>query len=62
MKKARVISVLLYLFVTAPIYYYLFYKILEAVKASELMWFLYWVYLPVGIISAVILKLSSDDE
>lgn len=36
--------------VTQPIWYYLLYKILQAVKASDLMWFLFWVYLPVGII------------
>jgi hypothetical protein len=42
------------IFVTMPIWIYLQYKILELVNASELMWFLFWVYVPVVILTAVI--------
>lgn len=45
-------------FVVAPIWYYLLYQILTRVEASELMWFLYWIYLPAAIIMAVIKELS----
>jgi hypothetical protein len=61
MKTSKVIVLLLYVFVSAPIWYYLAYKVLESVNASELMWFLYWVYTPVTILSAIIVKVSSDD-
>jgi hypothetical protein len=60
MKASKVITVILWLFVVCPIWYYLFYKVLEAVKASELMWFLFWVYVPVAIVCGLIAKLSDE--
>ncbi len=33
-------------FLTLPIWLYLIYKILVLVNATELMWFLFWVYVP----------------
>ena len=50
--------------VTQPIWYYLLYKILQAVEASDLMWFLYWVYFPVGIILIMVetITISVLDE
>lgn len=35
--------------ITAPIYWYLIYKVMELVGATELMWFLFWVYVPVSV-------------
>lgn len=58
MNKAKAIAGILVLFVTTPIWYYLLYKVLEAVNASELMWFLYWIYLPVGILATSLGKLA----
>jgi hypothetical protein len=55
---AQVLSV----FVVFPIWFYLLYKILVAVNASEVMWLLYWVYLPVGLLAQVILKLVEKSE
>jgi len=40
-------------FVVMPIWYYLFYQILARVEATELMFFLFWVYLPVGILMQI---------
>lgn len=64
MKNTKIALSLVGVFVTAPIWYYLLYKILVSVNASELMWFLFWIYLPVGlllqIIKAVVEK--SDKE
>lgn len=61
MNKAKVFAILLAMCISLPIWFYLLYKILEAVQASELMWFLYWVYLPVNIFINLVLKLSSKD-
>jgi membrane protein DedA with SNARE-associated domain len=47
MKIATIISGLLAIFISVPIWFYLVYKILQAVNATELMWFLYWIYVPV---------------
>lgn len=62
MSKAKVFATLLAMFISLPIWFYLLYKILEAVQASELMWFLYWVYLPASIFITLVVKLSSEDD
>ena len=45
---------ILHLIVTLPIWYYLLYHILKCVEATQLMWFLYWVYVPVGFVLAIL--------
>ena len=46
-----------------PIRAYLYYKVLEYVNASELMWFLFWIYLPLSLLLGTILHfVSKDDE
>ena len=45
----KVVSALIAVFITMPIWYYLVYQILVRVEASELMWFLFWVYVPFSI-------------
>lgn len=40
------------LLIVPPIWYYLLYQILVRVEANELMMFLFWVYIPVAMISA----------
>ncbi len=53
---------LLGLFVTMPIWYYLLYQIMVRVNATELMWFLYWIYLPVALLTHVLTKLSEKEN
>jgi hypothetical protein len=60
--KGDIISGLITLFVVAPIWYYLFYKILEYCHATELMWFLYWIYVPVAIFASIIEKIWGSKE
>lgn len=57
----KVIAGLISMFITLPIWYFLFYKILEAVNASELMWFLFWVYVPISVLVSIIAKISEDN-
>lgn len=52
---------LIALFVTLPIWYYLLYKILQTINASELMWFLFWIYLPASVLLTTIVKLSEKE-
>jgi hypothetical protein len=56
MKTAHVISALLSLFVSMPIWFYLIYQMLVRVNASELMWFLFWIYVPVSFIASVVTR------
>jgi len=53
----KLIANLLGIFIIMPIWYYLFYKILTLVGATELMWFLFWVYLPVGVFTQILTKI-----
>ena len=59
--KTKIIAIILYMFIVAPIWVYLLYKILEYVEATELMWLLYWIYVPVAIISSILIKVSEED-
>jgi hypothetical protein len=60
MNKAKIVSGVLSVCVTIPIWLYLWYKIMSMVGANELMWFLFWVYVPVTIVVAI-LKVVADD-
>ena len=46
----------LYLFMHVPLYYYLFYRILQAVHADTTMWVLFWIYAPVGMACSIAAK------
>lgn len=55
------IPTLIAIFVTVPIWFYLLYQILERVQATELMFFLFWIYVPATILLHVIAKLASKE-
>lgn len=57
MKKA---SALLLVFVTTPIWYYLLYSILVAINATDLQFFLFWVYVPVSLLVSYVLKVMEE--
>jgi len=40
---------------------FLTYKILVHIIATELMWFVFWTYVPVVFLVAIIIKLVEDD-
>ncbi len=60
MKKAKIVGVVLGMFVVLPIWCYLPYQVLVRVGASELMWFLFWAYLPVGILVHCLNSIAQD--
>jgi len=62
MKAMQLIAGLLALFVTLPIWFYLMFKILQGVNATELMWFLYWIYLPAHLFMATVQKVAEISE
>ena len=43
---------------TVSIQFYLMYQILERVQATELMWFLFYIYMPLVILVSLFIKLS----
>lgn len=48
------------LFLGLPMWFYLLYKILESVNASDLMWFIYWAYIPVTMFVSVSTKIAES--
>jgi hypothetical protein len=54
MKPLKIVVGLMMLCITTPIWYYLLYAVLVAINADRLLWFLYWIYVPVQFFSAVI--------
>jgi len=62
MKKAEAIAGVFVVFITMPIWFYLLYQILVRVNASELMFFLFWIYVPVTLIATIIVKVFGIKE
>jgi hypothetical protein len=60
MKRAKLIGVLLTLFVTLPIWFYLVHWMLRASNAGELQMFLFWVYVPFSILITALAKLAEQ--
>ena len=61
MKVMKAIAGLVSIMITLPIWFYLFYQVLIRVNASELMFFLFWVYVPSSIFIAMVVKISEND-
>ncbi len=58
----RVFSAVITIFMVMPIWFYLLYKILVAINASDLMWFLYIAYLPAVLIAMCISAILRESE
>ncbi len=54
----KAIASILGLFVTLPIWFFLLYRILDAINAPELTWFLFWIYIPAAILVNTLTKLA----
>jgi len=59
--KIKIASLVINLFYI-PLIFYFYYKILETIKASELLWFLLWMLIPIAIVSAILSKLAEWEE
>lgn len=57
----KMIGVLLSVCVSLPLYFYLLYKILVHIDATELMWFLFYAYIPVNVVSSLLYRLYDDE-
>ena len=49
MKKLVIVKSLVALLITIPIWFYLLHSILVAINATDLQFFLFWVYVPFAI-------------
>lgn len=59
--KYKIISAILTLLITLPIWYYLLFVLLKNANVDRLVWFLYWIYVPIGFINIIVAKIAEDD-
>lgn len=62
MKAAFIVGAGVSLFITLPVWLFLQYKILELIGATELMWFLFWCYVPLVFIMAIVSKIAEAEK
>jgi hypothetical protein len=63
MKGLKIFTGLLAVCVTAPIWYFLVYTILSAIHPDRLIWFLFWIYVPVRLMLSVLqVVVSANDK
>ena len=60
MKKLNWIAGLLGLFVTLPLWFYLLYRVLTEINATELTWFVFWIYIPASIVIHTIVAITQE--
>ena len=58
----RVVTALVAVCITIPIWFYLLYEILVRINANELMWFLFWVYVPFALFVGVMLQILKEEN
>jgi len=58
----KVVAAIIVLCIAQPIWFYLLYQILVRVTGSELMFFLFWIYVPVTVLAALILRILDKKE
>lgn len=58
----KIISAILTVCISTPIWFYLLYKILSAVGATDVMWLLYVVYVPIGIVANLIYLIANKES
>ena len=60
MNKKTIIAIILALFIEFPIWFYLVYWILSQLNPDRLIWFLFWVYVPTLIITAILGRIIGE--
>lgn len=61
-KISELIGGLLSLFIGLPIWLFLLYSILKAIQPDRLVWFLFWIYVPVQIIIGILTGIVKSFE
>jgi hypothetical protein len=61
MGKLKFVNGLLAVFVTLPLWLGIMYQVLQGINASDLLWFMYWVYVPVVMFVTFISRVLADD-
>jgi len=60
-KKTKV-AIILALFIELPIWIYIMYWILSQLNPDRLVWFLFWIYVPTLIVTAILSKIIAGEK
>ena len=60
MKKLVIVKSLVALLITIPIWFYLLHSILVAINATDLQFFLFWVYVPFAMFVHLVKEYAND--
>lgn len=60
--KAGIIGAVVGICITTPMWFYLLYWILSQLNPDRLVWFLYWMYVPITVIAQILIKFGTDDS
>lgn len=58
----KIIRYMIPVCVSLPIWLYLSYQVLLRVEATELMWFLFWIYVPATILTVIIAAIAESSS
>ena len=61
-QKTGCIGAVLQVLIVSPIWLYLLYSVLKAIEATDLQWLLFWIYVPVCILTGIIRAIATVDE
>lgn len=62
MRTAKIIEGVGSLFIVYPIWLYLMYWLLKQNNPDRLIWFLFWVYVPVALLIAITSKFTDEEK
>ncbi len=62
MNKKTIVTIILALLIELPILIYLMYWIISQLNPDRLIWFLFWIYIPVLIITTILTKIIVGEK
>jgi len=62
MNKSKLIAAILLLCITLPIWFYLMYVLLKSAQVDRLVWFLYWIYVPLSLFVQILYKIGEAQD
>lgn len=62
MNKKTIIAIILAFLIELPIWFFLIFTILSTIQVDRLVWFLFWVYVPVQIITSILAKIINGEK
>lgn len=60
MNALKGFAAIIYFFIVLPMWYYLIFSVLKKTGVDDMVWGIFWAYLPVSFLTSAIMQLPSD--